>query len=639
MPTSVRLKLLILANCQATALERILEGIKGLDGAPLFDVLRIKPVFELVDDDVPYLESCLDACDVLLYQHHRNDRFNRWRTSDYWLSRISQCSSASFPSLYFTGYNPELTYIRKANGQRLNDGFSDYHDKRVVWQYCEGRTIADTVESLHGMGIRPTKIIENLHDSVSELKRRELEFDIDIKISGFIEQNYRNSRLFFTFNHPSNDVLIHVAKALLLKLGVSEYRLPELDGELMEYDYFPVIPKVSEVLELNFVDVCDEHVIQGERYRLQELVERYFDVYAKNEEVVAKVNHELASDGWFERRRVVLHIGQSKTATTTIQNALYQSRDRLKEHGIFYPDSGVVGGAHFGISDYFLKGGLFNSLARRSASERDALMAEIKREFLESSCELMVISSELFESFSPQHIDAILEEFSEFDVHVVCGLRGRLGWLCSIYGEIVKKAMLLDNFDQFLAFDKRVSSDAYKKLNTMEFLSPWLERLGKEHVHLCVMRRDSDFLNELLAAMGVRFEALIDSDYSALNQAVLPYTIEALRRFYKSSSLSNIPYKVATHFMNRVDGEIRKMTFDFDCATTFFESDKQVSSVLGRFLLDDLALARNFGFDRNDMGDMARERYFDPAHANIVYESMQKRMPDWYFDIKDHLGA
>ena len=105
------LKLLILANCQATALGKIFSGIRDASGKAPFEVLPCRPVFELGPDDREPLLSLLAQCDVLLYQPHQGwANTPPWRTSRRWCE-LAGGATISFQSLYFSAYNPELLYL------------------------------------------------------------------------------------------------------------------------------------------------------------------------------------------------------------------------------------------------------------------------------------------------------------------------------------------------------------------------------------------------------------------------------------------------------------------------------------------------------------------------------------------------
>ena len=100
-------------------------------------------------------------------------------------------------------------------------------------------------------------------------------------------------------------------------------------------------------------------------------------------------------------RRVDLHIGLEKTGTTTIQEAMHASRQRLAGHGILYPTSlgqanhtalAVVGRDDDVVDDLRQRRGLRSPDAVRSF--RDAIGQELEQEVAAAAAHTVVVSGE-----------------------------------------------------------------------------------------------------------------------------------------------------------------------------------------------------------------------------------------------------
>ena len=633
------LKILILANCQTTALAHILTNVLNKNGKELVEIIHCHPVYQMSDKDNEHLITLLHECDVLLYQPHQKGKWApNWRSSDFWLTNTSAKHTFSFPSLFFSGYNPELTYIKKTTGQRLNEGFSDYHDKRIVSLFLEGKSDQIIADSYQRLQLTPDDIKHNYINAINELKKREHEQNLNIFSASFIEENFKKERLFHTFNHPSNSVLFHIVKQLFELLNIQNYVLPNITRELLKYDSFPITTGVHDTLTLIFQRSCNtDYLIQNTQLTPRQLVSRYTEIYRKNTEHLESIKSKLTEEHWFKKKKLMLHIGQSKTATTSIQNLLAHAEESLKKESIYYPKVGLIGTAHFGVSEYYLKPKKERTLVTRlltplkTKPPEQTLIEKIKENFEASGCDTLVLSSEMFEAFSKKHIEQLIHDFSEYDIVAICILRGRLRWLNSMYNEVVKKAMYTGEYEKFLQFNEPVTKQIYRKLNTMVFLHPWIQVLG-QRLTVVDMDNSPSILKSILNILGIyqTDNFIKETKNSRLNQSVDATSIEIIRRFYQQQRLENIPYNIATRFTNRVNRELNKKGLINKKADSFFNTDEQILKLTSHFLEDDLKLQKFCGFDRNDLHQAAGFNFVDSSDVERIYKDVKSDLLAWY---------
>jgi hypothetical protein len=134
------------------------------------------------------------------------------------------------------------------------------------------------------------------------------------------------------------------------------------------------------------------------------------------------------------RKRLILHVGQSKTGTSTIQDFLAHNRRRLlRENGVLYPQAGRQGAAHHRIAALFLPAGNAGWIKRDDAvSLRDRLAEECA----ESGADTVVASSEAL--FNARSLADVREFFDGFDIEVLVILRRQDRWLDSLYQHQLK---------------------------------------------------------------------------------------------------------------------------------------------------------------------------------------------------------
>jgi hypothetical protein len=157
--------------------------------------------------------------------------------------------------------------------------------------------------------------------------------------------------------------------------------------------------------------------------------------------------------------RVVVHLGLSKTGTTSIQQTLRANRDVLGEHGIAVSARDKLTKAvRQGSVAWIEGGGPF-----RFARVRLALMA-FRRRVRRMRFETLVISDEsligagsarLFAGGDPRGnlrlLDALERSFAGYEVVYVVYMRSLERWLASAYSQQIKKARHAQSFEDWLA--------------------------------------------------------------------------------------------------------------------------------------------------------------------------------------------
>jgi len=604
-------KVLILANCQGPALAKILEKVVDGQGRSLFNVLSIKPVYELTHEQQPQLENLCRQCDILLYQPHIKYRFTpEWRSSDYWVSITSAKHVLSFPSLYFAGYNPELTYLRNAKNQHLNAGFVDYHDKRMVKLFLEGRTDEDIKRSFHRLQPVREDVESVLDETLAELRKREQEQKLDIGVSDFVEQNFTRERLFYTYNHPANSVLYEVVRQLLNKLGCDDLIVPKVEKELLRYDYFPIAPAVRKYLGLQFTDDGEQYRVQNENMQRPQIVDKYLEIYRDNRDWVNEAA-TFVNETWLNRKKLILHIGQSKTGTTSFQSFCFKHRKKLLAEGTLYPEAGLQFTHH-------------RCLARHYKGEQrdDALVHRLKREIASTHCERVLISCESFEDLGVRQAQELLDDFSDMDVSIVCILRNRLDWVQSMYAEYVKKAWFSGSFSQFIGYRKvhpqldrvlnwkaglsrrenQIIRHMHKLLSDRSSLSFWSDLLPREKL-IFASAEKTRLWGLLSQECGINKPDVEDGAEKRLNPSPSVQAVEFARLHFRRQKIQDLYYPIAMHFSLRLDKDFESK----DSPDSFFCSNEQIADFLSRYMADDIWLQQNFGFSRSDVSQLSEK--------------------------------
>lgn len=201
-------------------------------------------------------------------------------------------------------------------------------------------------------------------------------------------------------------------------------------------------------------------------------------------------------------RRVLLHIGTPKTATTYLQDILFRNRDVLAKHGVHYPAE------HY--SDHFraaidLTGRPWGGVEAEVVGEWDALVAKAR-----SLDGTVIISSELLAEATPEQVRRAVDGFGDAEVHVVLTARDLGRQIPAEWQERIKYYNT-ETYAEFLAVitsGKGRSADLFWGVQHLpNILERWTTAVAPERVHLVTLpppRAPRDVvLDRLVEAFGL----------------------------------------------------------------------------------------------------------------------------------------
>ncbi|SFD01505.1 hypothetical protein SAMN04487968_1219 [Nocardioides terrae] len=178
-------------------------------------------------------------------------------------------------------------------------------------------------------------------------------------------------------------------------------------------------------------------------------------------------------------RRVLLHIGTPKTATTYLQDILFRNRDVLAKHGVHYPVAS--------FDDHF-RAAL--DLTRREwggfedevVGDWDALAAQAR-----SLDGTVIISNEILAGATAEQAARARASFGDAEVHLVLTLRDLARQIPAEWQETVKHYNT-ESYADFLrvikARDGRSADLFWRVQHVPDILERWAADLPPERVHL-----------------------------------------------------------------------------------------------------------------------------------------------------------
>lgn len=158
-----------------------------------------------------------------------------------------------WPNLFFIGNCADIAYLTTADNQRLLGPLGAYHNRFVFecWKNgVEEKSALDAVNELYE--IHSSRLSDSVETSLSELQRRD--DNSDVGIVEFIATQWQNKRLFFTFNHPTAELLIELSRQIADAASIA--RQLDIESTFDNEPLNPIVPatreQVSKALGLGY---------------------------------------------------------------------------------------------------------------------------------------------------------------------------------------------------------------------------------------------------------------------------------------------------------------------------------------------------------------------------------------------------
>ena len=205
----------VYGNCQSGAMALTL--MKNKDFCNIYNFKELKFIQNIKEKEIYLAKNKFLNSDLLIHQYiHDSYKIPPLSTSNLMKLRKKNSITISFVSLYFNAYFPHLdTFLGKES--ILNQ----VHDYIIMYCFAIGLTEKQTLDLIQSDTLYDKKTSQMfLSNSLDVLRKREN--STDIKITDFIEAEYKNIKLFNQFNHPKGIIFDHLANQVFKQLGISE---------------------------------------------------------------------------------------------------------------------------------------------------------------------------------------------------------------------------------------------------------------------------------------------------------------------------------------------------------------------------------------------------------------------------------
>jgi hypothetical protein len=235
----------------------------------------------------------------------------------------------------------------------------------------------------------------------------------------------------------------------------------------------------------------------------------------------------MASDSAYERK-IIIHAGYPKTASTALQLGLYQSREILKKVGVELPEVALDHHSYAGkhhITELLLLLGNSNRSDRQRANPRfsdpQVTLQLLQRELRDLTNCTVILSDEACALLPDESLLLLREILADWHVQPVFYLRRQDKYLQSMWAQAIKIGISSVSFDAwmeaFLMDDPEQFPTAYDP-NYMRTLQRWEHVFGRDNMFVRPFEAQQlrgNILEDFLSILGV--------DASQLGELLVPH--------------------------------------------------------------------------------------------------------------------
>jgi hypothetical protein len=256
----------------------------------------------------------------------------------------------------------------------------------------------------------------------------------------------------------------------------------------------------------------------------------------------------------------MVHIGPDKTGTTAIQMAMFEARESMAEHGVYYP--GKFYRRRYASEELFAAGrrGQLDEPLRKW----DALAREVAAAGPMRAC----VSDERFSKAKPRVAAKIVRDLGGDDVHIVAAARRLESYLPSQYQERAK-AGRSESYDEWLRIILGDDDSHYEKRHawhphdTKALVERWLELVSPDRFTLIVANEsDRSQLTTIFSAMLGLPADLLNPQPSRSNHSLAFAEVEMLRVASQTLQSKGVPVSEYQSWLKPAIGAVRDYTGD-----------------------------------------------------------------------------
>ncbi len=252
---------IVFGNCQTLKLRYIFQN--HMQFRREYFLLTVPAVCDYKENMVEALYggggTFLKLCDLFISQHVKEEnRFGSLLSTKNISEKFNENTKIVWiPNVYFKGYFPQFgPNTHNVDTDKQGSGRFPYGDKyidEIMENSGMNPDVEKILDTISDENFIPPDVIQTAVDkSLNELKRRE--WNCDVKMSDYVENNFRDQSIFFSPNHPVPPVLIELARRIFKFIGIRSDNFYEFKDMLDERNHnwsligldIPIYPAVKK---------------------------------------------------------------------------------------------------------------------------------------------------------------------------------------------------------------------------------------------------------------------------------------------------------------------------------------------------------------------------------------------------------
>lgn len=256
-------------------------------------------------------------------------------------------------------------------------------------------------------------------------------------------------------------------------------------------------------------------------------------------------------------KKIIFHIGSSKTGSSIIQKLLLDNHKNLVQQGIYYPKHKVDGNEISG-------GNASRVVELLNENQNELAIIELERFISESTVDTILLSSEsLF--LKANELREITKKLN-IKIQIIACCRSQVGRIESSYNQSVKKHKMTSSPSAFL---KRILSAKEKNFSNL-IVEEWASLFGKEN--LIVIGYSRNVVPDFFLSIGVKLvdykDKSINVSYSSkclqykvlINKIIVEYDLRSDRLMDRAlQKFSQIEFDEGNYVKTNIFTETEKL--------------------------------------------------------------------------------
>lgn len=341
---------------------------------------------------------------------------------------------------------------------------------------------------------------------------------------------------------------------------------------------------------------------------------------------------ELPSFPLVTNEDVIFHIGAPKTGSTAIQKFCLENRERLEEHGLYYPEHGLdkngISGGHSALGLALIENRFDNAAT---------ILRDYVNKAKENSCVLLLSAESIF--YSPDKLAVIL---CDLKYKIVVFYREPLDALYSNYNQLIKRHFLTTDITTYC----KAQLENPSVLLTSECHAKWLEEHGPNNVTLvnyCEEVFEALPIQQLfLMMLGLNLKK-IEQNYNIKHTFInRSYPLSALElkrmlNFVLSDEFKDINDKVDTYLQGLADKHVEQHDIESRVSKELYYRLKQATESSFKYQVETV-LSKVCSFSKLDR---VKSAPLNAMQLNInmfqLLKEMLEREPELYRELKNRV--